>query len=200
AQAICLANTVSILGRRYWRINFSAIRIARHIWITLKRCWTNTSETLTKALPVIGDVSVTLRASSTAPSTAFTAKLVDLHPDGYAQIISDGIVVTPAAAPNTEGTYTIRLTSTGTVFKPGHKIRLEISSSSYPQHMVHTNTTDPIGTAKNLVVATQTVNWAGTSLNLPVAPVSIPANALDPAHPANSLQSAIAAAHAEAQP
>jgi uncharacterized protein len=159
-----------------------------------------TSEALTKALPVIGDVSVTLKASSTAPSTAFTAKLVDVHPDGYAQIISDGIVVTPAAEPNAEGTYTIRLTSTGTVFKPGHKIRLEISSSSYPQYTVHTNTTDPIATAKNLVVATQTINWAGTSLNLPVAPVSIPASALDPSHPANSLQSAIAAAQAEIQP
>lgn len=150
-----------------------------------------TSEALTKALPVIGDVSVTLKASSTAASTAFTAKLVDVHPDGYAQIISDGIVITPASTPNAFATHRIRLTPTGTLFKPGHKVRLEISSSSYPQYMVHTNTTDPIATAKTLVVATQTVNWAETSLNLPVAPVAIPASALDPSHPANSLQSAI---------
>ncbi|MDP3675319.1 MAG: CocE/NonD family hydrolase [Novosphingobium sp.] len=159
-----------------------------------------TSEALTKALPVIGEVSVTLKASSTVPSTAFTAKLVDLHPDGYAQIISDGIVVTPATQPNAMGTYTIRLTPTGTVFKPGHKIRLEVSSSSYPQFVVHTNTTDPIATAKNLVVATQTVHWTGTSLNLPVAPVTIPPSALDPSHPANSLQAAIAAEQAARQP
>jgi putative CocE/NonD family hydrolase len=159
-----------------------------------------TSEPLTKALAVVGDISVTLRASSTAPSTAFTAKLVDVHLDDYAQIISDGIIVTPAAAPNAVGTYTIRMTPNATLFKPGHRIRLEISSSNYPHYMVHTNTTDPIATAKNLVVATQTVNWAGTSLNLPVPPVSIPADALDPSKPANSLQSAIAAGLRASQP
>ncbi|MEO5492897.1 MAG: CocE/NonD family hydrolase [Sphingomonas sp.] len=136
-----------------------------------------TSEALTKPLAVIGNVSVTLKASSSATSTAFTAKLVDVHLDGYAQIISDGITVTPSAAPNTVSTYTIRMNATGTVFKPGHRIRLEISSSNYPRFYAHTNTDAPVGTAKDLVVATQTIIWDGTSLNLPIAPISVPATA-----------------------
>ncbi len=143
-----------------------------------------TSERLTNAVPVIGEVSVTLAASSTAPSTAFTAKLVDVHLDGYAQIISDGIAVTPPAAPNSTGTHTILMNATGTVFKPGHRIRLEISSSNYPRFNAHTNTADPLATAKHMVVATQTIMWNGTSLNLPIAPASIiPASIISASEP-----------------
>ena len=133
-----------------------------------------TTEVLKEAVPVIGEATVTLVASSTAPSTAFTAKLVDVHVDGYAQIIADGIVETPAAEPNSTATYTIKMSATGTVFKPGHRIRLEISSSNYPRFNAHSNTTASRATAKETAVATQTISWNGTSLNLPVAPISIP--------------------------
>ena len=91
-----------------------------------------TSEALTDPVSVVGNISVTLTASSSAPSTAFTAKLVDVHLDGYAQILSNGIIVTPSAAPDTVATYTIQMNPTATIFKPGHRIRLEISSSNYP--------------------------------------------------------------------
>lgn len=134
-----------------------------------------TSEALTDPVSVVGNISVTLTASSSAPSTAFTAKLVDVHLDGYAQILSNGIIVTPSAAPDTVATYTIQMNPTATIFKPGHRIRLEISSSNYPRYNAHTNTNAPLGTAKNIVVATQTIMWNGTSLNLPVVPISIPA-------------------------
>jgi hypothetical protein len=136
-----------------------------------------TGEVLKTAIPVVGPVSLTLTASSSAPRTAFTAKLVDVHPDGYAQIVSDGIVETDAAAPNSTATYTIRMNPTATVFKPGHRIRLEISSSNYPRFPARPNTIDPVGTAQNLVVADQTVLWGGsamTALSLPVAPIALP--------------------------
>ena len=143
-----------------------------------------TSEALTKAVPVIGNISVTLTASSSAPRTTFTAKLVDVHPDGYAQNISDGIVAADLASANSAATYTIRMNPTATVFKAGHKIRLEISSSNYPRFPV---TTDPLAKAKDLTVATQTIMWKGTSLNLPVAPTSILPKQLTEAAPSRSV-------------
>jgi putative CocE/NonD family hydrolase len=136
-----------------------------------------TSAALTKPVPVLGNPTVTLTASSSAPRTAFTAKLVDVHPDGYAQIISDGIVQTDPASPNSTATYTIRMNPTGTVFKPGHQVRLEISSSNYPRFNVNTNTNELLGTAKELALAMQTVLWGGateTTLNLPIAPIAVP--------------------------
>jgi putative CocE/NonD family hydrolase len=135
-----------------------------------------TSERLAKAIPVVGDVTVTLTASSSAPSTAFSAKLVDVHLDGYAQNIADGIAVVRSESSGRSGKYTIRLGPTATIFKPGHRIRLEISSSNYPRFNAHTNTDAPLEKAMDLAVATQTIMWQGTSLNLPVAPISVPAN------------------------
>jgi uncharacterized protein len=139
-----------------------------------------TSAALTKPVPVVGNPTVTLTASSSAPRTAFTAKLVDVHPDGYAQNISDGIVQTNPASLNSTATYMIRMNPTATVFKPGHKVRLEISSSNYPRFNVNTNTNELLGTAKELAVAMQTVLWGGateTTLNLPIAPISVPVDA-----------------------
>src|SRR6185503_13330021 len=51
-----------------------------------------TSEVMTAPLEVTGPVTVTLYAASDAPDTDFTAKLVDVRPDGYAQNLADGIV------------------------------------------------------------------------------------------------------------
>ena len=51
-----------------------------------------TSEVMTAGLEVTGPIVVTLYAASTAPDTDFTAKLVDVHPDGYARNLADGIV------------------------------------------------------------------------------------------------------------
>jgi uncharacterized protein len=135
-----------------------------------------TSEALTETLPVIGNVSVTLTASTSAPRTAFTAKLVDVHPSGYAQNVSDGIIEVTAAAANEPATYTIPMNPTATLFRPGHRIRLEISSSNYPRFAANRNTDEPPATASGLTVANQTVLWGGpakTSLNLDVAPAAI---------------------------
>ena len=129
-----------------------------------------TSASLTEAMPVIGEPTITLKASSSTPSTIFTAKLVDVHPDGVAHNVTEGVYAATGTSSGKEGTYTIRLNPTASVFKTGHKIRLEISSSNYPRVPL---TPNYMATKNAVKIAMQTIHWKGTSLNLPVAPTSI---------------------------
>ncbi len=146
-----------------------------------------TSAPLTENLIVIGQVNVKLWARSSAPDTDFTAKLVDVHPDGYAQNILDRLVraryrhgskLPPSfIKPGKVYEYTIELGNTSTVFKPGHRIRLEISSSNFPHYVRNQNTTDDVGTNTTLVTADQTILHDGkhaSRVELPVAPVKVP--------------------------
>ncbi len=115
---------------------------------------------------VIGPVRVDLWAASSAPDTDFTAKLVDVHVDGYAQNISEGIVraryrnsneepswITPGAVHD----YTIDLGHTATVFRKGHRIRLEVSSSNFPHFDRNPNTATVFGEGGQLMPASQQV-------------------------------------------
>ena len=61
-------------------------------WKLAPTCWFITSEALDRPLEVTGPIRVTLWAASSAVDTDFTAKLVDVHPDGYAQNLLDGII------------------------------------------------------------------------------------------------------------
>ena len=95
-----------------------------------------TTPLLTEDVEVTGPVLVTLYAASSAVDTDFTAKLVDVHPGGFAQNLTDGIIraryrqSTARPEPIEPGkvyAYTIDLWATSNVFKAGHRIRLEIS-------------------------------------------------------------------------
>ncbi|GIH98309.1 CocE/NonD family hydrolase [Planobispora takensis] len=88
-----------------------------------------TTEVLTGDLEVTGPVSVTLHASTSAAGTDWTAKLVDVHPDGRAMSVIDGIVRTSVPS----GRHEIDLVATSQVFKAGHRIRVEVSSSNFPR-------------------------------------------------------------------
>jgi putative CocE/NonD family hydrolase len=96
-----------------------------------------TTPLLTEDVEVTGPVLVTLYAASSAMDTDFTAKLVDVHPSGFAQNLTDGIsgrVIgnpPPVQSPLSlaRSTPTIDLWATSNVFKAGHRIRLEISSN-----------------------------------------------------------------------
>ena len=125
-----------------------------------------TSEPLSQALEITGPVTVTLWASSSAVDTDFTAKLVDVHPDGYAQNLLNGII--RARYRNSPSTpelmeagkpypFTIDLWATSNVFLPGHRIRLEISSSHFPEFDRNLNTGEPFGEGTKGVAAQQTV-------------------------------------------
>jgi uncharacterized protein len=104
---------------------------------------------LDRPVEVTGHVSLTLFVSSSAPDTDFTGKLVDVFPDGRAIFLTDGILraryresltepepLTPGQAYE----VTLDLSVTSNVFLPGHRIRLEVSSSNFPRYDRNTNT------------------------------------------------------------
>lgn len=91
----------------------------------------DTSTALEEPLEVTGPVQVILYAASSAPDTDFTAKLVDVHPDGQAYDLCDGIIraryresfTAPALIePGKPYRYEIDLWVTSNLFKPGHRI------------------------------------------------------------------------------
>jgi hypothetical protein len=98
---------------------------------------------------VTGHVSLTLFVSSSAPDTDFTGKLVDVFPDGRAIFLTDGILRAryrdsladpEPLTPEQVYEVTLDLSVTSNVFLPGHRIRLEVSSSNFPRFDRNTNT------------------------------------------------------------
>ena len=126
-----------------------------------------TSAPLTSDLAVLGRVKVKFWAKSSARDTDFTAKLVDVHPDGFAQNLLDRVVrarfrrgseLPPSLIePGTAYEYEIDLGYTGSIFKPGHQIRLDISSSNFPHFSRNQNTGNDPATDALMVTATQTI-------------------------------------------
>jgi putative CocE/NonD family hydrolase len=110
------------------------------------------TEPLAQDLDVTGPVTVELYVKSSAVDTDFTAKLVDVHPDGYAQNMTDGIVrmryrdsreKPELMKPGQIYKITVDLWATSNVFLAGHRLRLEVSSSNYPRFDRNLNTGDP---------------------------------------------------------
>ena len=103
---------------------------------------------LTEPVEVTGPVRVVLYAASSAKDTDFTAKLVDAYPDGRAYNLTEGIVrarkrnpgVIEMLTPGAVTRFDIDLQVTGNWFAPGHRIRLEISSSNFPRFDRNLNT------------------------------------------------------------
>ena len=125
-----------------------------------------TSAAMTTPLEVTGPIAVALFAASSAPDTDFTAKLVDVRPDGYAQNLADGVLRAryrnsrEAPTPLTPGEvsrFTIDLWATSHVFLPGHRIRVEISSSNFPRFDRNLNTGEDQATGTRWHTARQTV-------------------------------------------
>jgi len=125
-----------------------------------------TSAVLDDAYEASGPIKVILYASSSAVDTDFTAKLVDVRPDGYAQNIVDGIqraryrdsAMRPTLLkPGTVYCFEIDLWATSHVFRAGHRLRIEISSSNFPRFDRNLNTGGEQATGTRFVVAEQTV-------------------------------------------
>ena len=139
-----------------------------------------TTPPLEHDIEVTGPLKVVLFAASTAPDTDFTAKLVDVHPCGLAQNLNDGIIRARyrqsmrepmPITPNEVVEYEIDLIGTSNMFRAGHRIRVEISSSNFPRFDRNPNTGESIATATELVNAMQTIHhspWAPSRIVLPV--------------------------------
>ena len=143
-----------------------------------------TSELLATDVEVTGPVSVTLHAATSAADTDFTAKLVDVWPDGRALGVADGIVRaryrdgSGRARPVTPGQiceYTISLVATSQLFMAGHRIRVDVSSSNFPCFDRNPGNGTPAATATedDFVVAEQTIchdSGHPSYITLPVIP------------------------------
>ena len=118
------------------------------------------TDPLTEDLEITGPIEVKLYVSSDAPDTDFTAKLLDIYPpnddypDGYHMNLCDSILRTryrnswtepEMMSKNKVYPITVLLTPTSNVFKAGHRIRVDISSSNFPRFDINPNTGEPIG-------------------------------------------------------
>jgi len=131
---------------------------------------------------VTGPVALELYAASSAVDTDFTAKLVDVAPDGFAQNLTEGIVRARYRDSQEKPTlinpgqiyrFTIDLWATSNVFRKGHLLRLEVSSSNFPRFDRNLNTGENPAFAVNSVTATNTIYHDGehpSALILPVVP------------------------------
>jgi putative CocE/NonD family hydrolase len=131
---------------------------------------------------VTGPVTLDLFASSSAVDTDFTAKLVDVWPDGKAINLTEGILRARYRDSNAEAKpivpgqiyeYKIDMWSTSNVFLKGHRIRLEVSSSNFPRFDRNLNTGKSASSSSDFVKATNTVYHETahpSALILPVVP------------------------------
>ena len=143
---------------------------------------------LEESIEVTGPLEMRLLASSSAVDTDFTAKLIDVfppsveYPDGLAINIADSIIRAryrngwtrpELMTPGEVYELVFQLYPTSNVFKAGHRIRIDISSSNWPRFDVNPNTGGPLGLEQRRQVAHQTVHHSsahGSHMLLPVQP------------------------------
>jgi hypothetical protein len=140
---------------------------------------------LAEPLTIAGNVRLTLHVQSDCPDTDFVAKLVDLHPDGSAVLLMDGITRalyregSGEPRPLTPGRIerlTIDLGHTHHTFAAGHRIEIDVTSSNFPRHARNTNSGHPIlanDTDADIRVALNMIHHAEETpsyVDLPVLP------------------------------
>lgn len=126
-----------------------------------------TSEPLERPLEVTGPVSATLYVATDAPDTDFVARLVDVYPDGRAIPITDGITrmkyrngYGQPSEPLRDGqayAITVDMWATSTMFLPGHRVRVDVSSSNFPRWERNLNTGQSSATTTESRAARQTL-------------------------------------------
>ncbi len=124
------------------------------------------TETLTEEVEVTGPIKMELYAASSAVDTDFMVKLVDVHPNGFVQRLTDGMVRArfregmekPALIePGKVYPYEIDCWNISHVFQKGHRIRIEVASSAFPKYDRNLNTGAPLGITSEMIVAEQTI-------------------------------------------
>jgi uncharacterized protein len=127
-----------------------------------------TTPVLNEDIEVTGPIKVHLWAITSAPDTDFVARLVDVYPDGYAHNLTDGIIrvryrhfehdeAPLLIEPGKAYQYEIDLWATSNVFKQGHRIRLDVTSSNFPRWDRNPNTGHEFGVDSELAVAHQMI-------------------------------------------
>ncbi|MCB1229477.1 MAG: CocE/NonD family hydrolase [Verrucomicrobiae bacterium] len=131
-----------------------------------------TTPPLEEDTTVIGPIRVKLWASSSAVDTDFTAKLIDVYPSssdfpsGFDLIMGDGIIraryrdsdkAEKFMTPGEIYPFEIKLDPCSNVFKKGHRIRIDISSSNFPRFDVNPNSGEPANDYRLLITAENTI-------------------------------------------
>jgi putative CocE/NonD family hydrolase len=137
---------------------------------------------LTENVEITGPLEIHIFASTSARDTDFTAKFVDVYPDGRSQNLVDGIkrakglksLASPEfITPGQVYEYVITMGPTSQMFFKGHRMRIDISSSNFPMYDRNMNTGNPIGEDATGVKADQTVYHEAkyaSYIDLPVIP------------------------------
>lgn len=144
------------------------------------------TDPLAEPVELVGRVRVDLWVSSSAVDTDFTAKLIDVYPpnedypDGYDMLLTDSIIRTRYREgfdrevflePGEVVPVSILLPPTANLFNPGHRIRIDVSSSNFPRLDRNPNTGEPIGRHTREVVAHQAIHVDGENSSRAVLPV-----------------------------
>jgi hypothetical protein len=117
-------------------------------------------------MEVTGSIIAELYASSSAPDTDFMVMLFDLHPSGFAQRLCDGMVRArfregmdrpSLIEPGRVYQYRIDCWHTSQVFRVGHRIGVQITSSAFPKFDRNLNTGAPLGQTSEMAIADQVI-------------------------------------------
>jgi uncharacterized protein len=142
-----------------------------------------TSEALTSPVAIAGPVHMKLFAATDGRDTDWMIKLVDVYPDGFAMNIAEGMLRArfrkgvdkmELLQPNQVYEYDIDMAATANVFQPGHRIRIDITSSNFPQFDRNPNTGEDLGASKATRIAAQTIHHGAAQAShivLPMVPV-----------------------------
>lgn len=134
-----------------------------------------TSEPLAEDLEVTGRVRAVLFAATDGPSTDWVARLCDVDENGVSLNVTDGIVRVCAATPGGAAEHVVDLWSTSIVFKAGHRIRVQVTSSNFPRWDRNLNTGEPEESATTARTARQQVFHDPARRSRVVLPVVPPA-------------------------
>jgi uncharacterized protein len=141
------------------------------------------TEPLTEPIEVTGNPQVELFASSSAPDTDFFVRLIDVAPDGLARDISMGLVRAryrealdrpKLLMPGEVNKFTIRMNPTSNRFLPGHRLRLDVTSSDFPNYDRNHNTAADQNADAELKIAEQTVYHGGPHASRLILPTISP--------------------------
>lgn len=142
-----------------------------------------TSDALRSPVAIAGPVRMKLFAGTDGRDTDWMIKLVDVYPDGFAMNVAEGMLRArfrngvdkmELLQPGQVYEYEIDMAGTANVFQPGHRIRVDITSSNFPQFDRNPNTGEDLGASSKTRVAAQTLHHGAAKAShilLPVVPV-----------------------------
>jgi len=177
------ANPVKSLGSQYQTFHYCGPRDRSELQAR-DDVLVFTTDVLEEDVEVTGPISAHIWASSDAVDTDFTAALTDVEPDGKAISLCEGIVRArfrngtdnpEMMTPGEIYEFDIDMWDTSNLFKKGHRIRVEISSSNFPRYNRNLNTGNPIASDTEIRIANQTLYHDAdhpSHLLLPVIPKS----------------------------